>query len=599
MTATLEHRGPDEDGYHVAHGVELGMRRLSIIDVANGHQPATDESGAIHVILNGEIYNFTELSQTLSARGHIFRSMSDTEVVAHAYEEWGTTFLQYLHGMFALAIWDGRSRELLLARDRVGKKPLVYSALTDGGLAFASEARALLRGGIPAQPDFASLNHVLTFGYSPTAKTAFEAIRALPPAHTLRWRNGQTSIERYWSLDWTAPRSLEPEEAVEGALDVIRGAVRRRLISERPLGVFLSGGIDSTIIAALARDIEEGPISTFTASFGDSRFDESVHARAVAQALGTEHHTLAVEADPSLIGYRLPDIFDQPVADSSAVPTYLLAHFAREHIVVALGGDGGDEGFAGYDRYLATPRLQRMNAALAVAQPLRGPIENLASRYGDRRLHRVARALRAYPSTADRYTGLMNLVAAAERRQLWNPVIRADLDLTSPEEHFGALWRQAPATTDIDRMVAVDFASYLPGDLLIKADISTMASSLELRSPLLDTEVLEYAAAIPSRIRTHGGVSKYILKQIAYRFVPRELLDRPKMGFGVPRARWLRGELRELLHDTLLDTTATQRSWFEPSIVAALIDQHSRGTDRDSVLWPLLMIELWAREWLD
>ena len=599
MTATLEHRGPDEDGYHVTDGVELGMRRLAIIDVANGHQPATDESGAIQVILNGEIYNFPELRQTLSTRGHTLRSTSDTEVVAHAYEEWGATCLQHLHGMFALAIWDGRSRELLLARDRVGKKPLVYSTLADGGLTFASEARALLSDGLPAQPNFASLNNVLAFGYSPLAKTAFEGISALPPAHFLRWRDGHTTIERYWSLDWSTPRSLEPEAAINGALDVIRGAVHRRLTSERPLGVFLSGGIDSTVVAALASEIQDAPLSTFTASFGDPQYDESVHSQAVAEALGTNHHTLYVDADPSFVGDRLPVIFDQPFADSSAVPTYLLAHFARKHIVVALGGDGGDEGFAGYDRYLATPRLQRMNAALKFGQLLRGPVEKLASRYGDRRLHRAARALRAYPSVAERYAGLMALTTTDGRLSVWNPTVLANIDLLTPEEHLAALWHEAPAATGIDRMIGVDFASYLPGDLLVKADISTMASSLELRSPLLDTEVLEYAAAIPSRIRTRGGVSKYILKQIAYRFVPRELLDRPKMGFGVPRARWLRSELRELLHDTLLDTTATERGWFEPSVVAAMVKEHSRGRDRDSVLWPLLMIELWARRWID
>ena len=599
MTATLEHRGPDEDGFYVATGVELGMRRLAIIDVKQGRQPATDEQGSVQVILNGEIYNFVDLRQELHALGHTFTSLSDTEVIAHAYEEWGNTCVQRLHGMFAFAIWDSRTQELLLARDRLGKKPLLYARLPDGGIVFASEARAIIRSGWDAQPDFDALNHILAFGYAPIEGSAFRDIVAVPPAHTLTWHHNQIHVDRYWSLDWSAPQPMSLPDAIECSESLIRRAVDRRLVSERPLGVFLSGGIDSTVVAALANEAHSEPISTFTVSFGDPRFDEASHAAAVAKVLGTDHHTIPVAADPAFVADELPRIFDQPFADSSAIPTYLLAKFAREHIVVALGGDGGDETFTGYDRYLAAPRLQRLNPLLTAAQPLSGPTARLASLTGDRRLHRVARALHGYASLGDRYAALMTLTSVAQRQRLWNTDAVNAQALAQPEDHFRKLWSSVNATSDIDRMVAVDLNSYLPGDLLVKADIATMAASLELRSPLLDTSVLEFAATIPWQLRTRNGASKYILKQIAYRYVPEEILDRPKMGFGIPRARWLRHELKDVVHDVLLGTTASQRGWFNPAAVAAIVNQHQKGVDRDSILWPLLMIELWARTWID
>lgn len=599
MTATLEHRGPDEDGFYVASGVELGMRRLAIIDVKQGRQPATDEQGSVQVILNGEIYNFIDLRQELHARGHTFTSLSDTEVIAHAYEEWGSTCVQRLHGMFAFAIWDSRTQELLLARDRLGKKPLLYARLPDGGIVFASEARAIMQSGWNAQPDFDALNHILAFGYAPISGSAFRDIVSVPPAHTLTWQHNQIQVDRYWSLDWSAPESMSLPDAIEGSESLIRRAVDRRLVSERPLGIFLSGGIDSTVVAALANEAHSGPISTFTVSFGDPRFDEASHAAAVAKVLGTNHHTIPVAADPAFVADELPQIFDQPFADSSAIPTYLLATFAREHIVVALGGDGGDETFTGYDRYLAAPRLQRLNPLLTAAQPLSSPMARLASLTGDRRLHRVARALHGYASLGDRYAALMTLTPVAQRQRIWNTEAVNAHALTQPEDHFRKLWSSVNATSDIDRMVAVDLNSYLPGDLLVKADIATMAASLELRSPLLDTSVLEFAATIPWQLRTHKGVSKYILKQIAYRYVPEEILDRPKMGFGIPRARWLRHELKDVVHDVLLGKTASQRGWFNPAAVADIVNQHQKGVDKDSILWPLLMIELWARTWID
>ena len=599
MTDTLLHRGPDEAGFFVEPHVELGMRRLAIIDVAHGHQPASDESGDIQVILNGEIYNFQELRHRLESLGHSFTSASDTEVIAHAYEQWGQAAITYLNGMFALAIWDRRTNELVLARDRAGKKPLLYAMTPSGVLVFASEARAILRSGWQAAPDFQSLNHVLAFGYVPTDATAFAGIHSLPPAHILTFRDGRILQERYWSLDWRSPASMTVNEAVDGAEDLIRSAVQRRLVSERPLGVFLSGGIDSTVVTAIASELQSTQVSTFTVSFGDPQFNEAHYAERIASTLGTDHHTIQVDPDPHYVETRLPTIFDQPFADSSAVPTSLLAAFASEEIVVALGGDGGDEAFVGYDRYLAAPILQRWNLAISAAQPLSGVLRRAATVIKSRQLQRGVRAFRGYPSLADRYIALMTLTLASERSELWSSHLPIHDSVDTPEREFIRLWHEMPVESDVDRMVALDFATYLPGDLLVKADISTMASSLELRSPLLDMHVLEFAASIPQSIRTHQGTPKFILKEIAGRYVPRELIDRPKMGFGIPRARWLREDLRDMVHDTLLGPTSVQRGWFDQAALRSLVTQHNSGLDRDSVLWPLLMIELWAREWID
>ena len=599
MTESLIHRGPDEAGFFVEPSVELGMRRLAIIDVTHGQQPASDEAGNIQVILNGEIYNFRELRHRLTALGHVFRSDSDTEVVAHAFEQWGREFVKQINGMFALAIWDRSTQQLFLARDRAGKKPLLYAMTSAGSLVFASEARAILQSGWHAAPDFQALNHVLAFGYSPLDQTAFAGIKSLPPAHTLTWANGQVSRDRYWSLDWRSPNQTKVHDAIDGTEKVVRAAVKRRMVSERPLGVFLSGGIDSTVVTALASQEVSGRVSTFTVSFGDPQFNEAHHAERIAATLGTDHHTLQVDPNPHFVGDRLPRIFDQPFADSSAIPTSELASFARAHIVVALGGDGGDEGFTGYDRYRIAPKLQHWNWLMAAAEPIGAGLRRLPLATRRRKLQRGIRALHGYPSLAERYLALMTLTLPPERAALWNRKLDLGGHLEQPETEFQRVREQASASTEVDRMVAVDIANYLPGDLLVKADISTMAASLELRSPLLDVEVLEFAASIPAHIRSFRGTSKFLLKEVASRYVPRSLLDRPKMGFGIPRARWLREELREMLHDTLLGPTCVSRGWFETASVENLINQHDMGFDRDSVLWPLLMIELWAREWID
>jgi len=437
---------------------------------------------------------------------------------------------------------------------------------------------------------------VLAFGYPPIESGAFKGLRSLPPGHVAVWQEGNLDVRPYWTWEPTgsklAPDGLGAE--VEAALDE---AVRIRLVSERPLGAFLSGGIDSTIVTALMARHHTGPVKTFSIGFADPAFDESGYARAVADHLGTDHTELIVEPDPVGMLDRLVEAYDQPFADSSAIPTLLLSELASSEVVVALSGDGGDEGFGGYERYRAAPALQRLNALLGVASTVGTPLTSWADRSGRRRLGRLARELRPQPSLGDRYRGIMELVPARLREELWTPEAQETFSPAGSEAAFEQVWDGFRSLRPLDQMRATDVATYLPGDLLTKVDIASMSCSLEVRSPFLDQEVLALAARLPSDVLIRGGTAKWILRQLAYRLVPRELVDRPKRGFGIPQAAWLRGSLREVTRDVLLDQTARQRGWFEPAVVQRLLDEHDSGVDRDRQIWPLLMVELWARRW--
>jgi asparagine synthase (glutamine-hydrolysing) len=603
MTDTLIHRGPDEDGFFVAPGVELGMRRLSIIDVRDGQQPVTDESGDIVVVFNGEIYNFVQLRTQLESQGHIFRSRSDSEVIAHLYEQEGKKFLTRLRGMFAIAIWDQKTRSLLLARDRVGKKPLLYRTESDGGLAFASEARALFRPiGISPTADLSALNRVLSFGHADSPYSAYSGLTRLAPGSFVEWRGGQLTTETYWEPDFSRPEPWTEQEAIERSLAAIDEAVRVRLVSERPIGAFLSGGIDSTIVTALMARHHSGPVSTFSIGFEEKSFDESGYARTVANYLGTDHHELIVSPDPKELVGALARSFDEPFADSSALPTLLVSEFARKHVVVALTGDGGDEGFSGYERYRAIPLLQRVNPALALLAPLSSPLERVATRLGSRRVARLSREFQSAPDLASRYCRAMMLAPLPDRVSLWSADAAAQIgNLGAPEAEYLKLWSEVSARTpnSIATMGEMDIRRYLPGDLLVKVDIASMSHSLEARAPLLDREVLDVAARIPAHLRIHKGENKYILRQIARQLVPSELIDRPKMGFGVPRAAWFRGPLKELIHDTFTDSVSRNRGWFRQDQINRLLKEHELGLNRDHLIWPLVVIELWARQWID
>jgi asparagine synthase (glutamine-hydrolysing) len=603
MTDTLIHRGPDEDGFFVAPGVELGMRRLSIIDVRDGQQPVTDESGNIVVVFNGEIYNFVELRNELEAKGHIFRSRSDSEVIAHLYEQEGKQFLTRLRGMFAIAIWDQRSRALLLARDRIGKKPLLYRIEADGGLSFASEARALFRPlGVTPTADLGALNQVLSFGHADSPHSAYSGLTRLAPGSLVQWRGSQVTAETYWEPDFSAPENWTEQEAIERSLAVIDEAVQIRLVSERPIGAFLSGGIDSTIVTALMARHHSGPVSTFSIGFEEKAFDESGYARAVANYLGTDHHELIVSPDPRELVGALSRAFDEPFADSSALPTLLVSEFARKHVVVALTGDGGDEAFSGYERYRAIPLLQRANPILRLLGPVAAPLETMANRFGSRRIARLSREFKSALDLAARYCNAMMLASLQDRSNLWSADAAAEIgELAAPELEYLELWRMVAARSPnpVATMSEMDIRRYLPGDLLVKVDIASMAYSLEARAPLLDRDVLDVASRIPLHLRIHKGESKYVLRQIARQLVPAELVDRPKMGFGVPRAAWFRGPLKEMIHDTLTDSVAQNRGWFRQDSIRKLLQVHDSGLDRDHLIWPLVVIELWAREWID
>ena len=596
MVASLDHRGPDEKGYWYDNSAGLGIARLSIIDVVGGHQPVYSPDESVVAVCNGEIYNYRELAAELVAQGVNLPSGSDVEVIPHLYQRHGLGFVHRLRGMFAFALWDTREQRLVLGRDRAGVKPLVY-AMDGPRLLFGSEARALLAAGWRAQADLRALDHVLAFADLPSGAGAWEGLKSLPPAHLGVWQDGHLRLERYWSWE---PGDYVPAvglgEAVERALEE---AVKIRLISERPLGAFLSGGIDSTIVTALMARHHSGPVKTFSIGFDDAAYDESRFARGVADFLGTDHTELMITPDPAGMFSQLTNAYDQPLADASAIPTLLLSELASRDVVVALAGDGGDEAFGGYVRYRAAEVLQRMNPLWSVTSWLADPVAAVAERAGQRRVARLARHMTPMPSLGARYRGLMEYQPLGVRESVWTAEARAQSRPSATDAAFQETWESRSSTSSLDHMRAMDMATYLPDDLLVKVDIASMAHSLEVRSPFLDQEVLALAARVPGDLLIKGRTTKWILRQLAYRLVPRELVDRPKAGFGIPQAAWLRGPLREISRDLLLDGTARQRGWFRPEVAERLLHEHEVGTNRDLYLWPMLMIELWARTWLD
>lgn len=591
---SIEHRGPDERGTFFDPSIALGICRLAIIDVGTGQQPVFNESKSIHLVFNGEIYNFKKLREELALKGHRFRSHGDSEVLVHLYEEYGIDFVQKLNGMFAIAIWDSRNESLILIRDRMGKKPLWYTIQPNGTLLFASEVKALISAGVRATLRKDSISEVMSFGYINAPQSAYNEIQQLPPASLGIWREGSWKISRYWSPDFSQEAKISYGDALSQTKDLIKAAVERRLISERPLGSFLSGGIDSTVVTAYMAQLVPGKVRTFSIGFDDPRYDESPFARKVAGYLGTDHVEEKLTPDPVLLLQTLSQSLDQPFADSSIIPTFMLSQFARQEVVVALGGDGGDEVFGGYDRYLATPIMQRLNLAMKLVSPI---AVKLSSReeVKSRKLKRILSQIQSHPSLASRYRAVMSLGTDTELNRLISPNFRSSL----AGHTFEADFLRLGARDALSLMLRSDFERYLPGDLLVKADMATMANSLELRSPFLDHEVVEWVTRLPSEYKVKGRKTKFILKEIARSLVPPELVDRPKMGFAIPRADWLRTGLRSMTYDLLTDSTAQNRGWFGKVEVQKILTDHMNGRDRDSLLWPMLMLELWARTWLD
>ena len=488
MLRVMRHRGPDAWGQMNFGNVTLGMTRLSIIDLNTGMQPVTDESGDIGVVFNGEIYNFMELRSRLISEGHRLKSSGDSEVIAHLYERDGLSFIHSLRGMYAIAIWDSRKEMIHLIRDRVGKKPLLYS-FKNQGFYFASEARALLSAGVRSDPDFSSLMEVAQFGYINAPNTGFEGIKSVPPGSIISFSNGRIESTRYWSPNSAINSSLSELEALEQLDQLVAESVRLRLIAERPIGSFLSGGIDSTIVTSYMAQIHTETVKTYTIGFEDSHYDESRFARPIAQTLGTDHHELVVRPEPGVWFEEITQILDQPFADSSVIPTYLLAKLASTEIVVALGGDGGDEAFGGYTRYRAVPKLQGLNPLLKVLGPLTRNLAVNESYVQNRNLRRLLGALNPHPNLLSRYTEIMSLIYRGELEELLPGIIKESSMRTAPIE---LAWNKFSGSRNGRKMNLVDLETYLPGDLLFKADIATMANSLELRSPLLDHKVVEF-----------------------------------------------------------------------------------------------------------
>ena len=590
---SIEHRGPDDKGTYFGDGVGLGMCRLAIVEVAAGKQPASDSRERIHIVWNGEIYNYRELRVELEQRGVQCRDSSESEVVINLYLEFGLGFINKLNGMFAIAIHDARDNSLHLIRDRIGKKPLWISQINDGTLFFASEVRALML----ARPDRTlrteMISEVMQYGFINSPNSAFNEIQQVPPASVISWENGKTNLSTYWAPDFDTKVSISFEEALEVTKELIEAAVLRRLISERPIGSFLSGGYDSTVVTAFMAKLMKEKVQTYSIGFDSKPFNEAHHAKKVATYLETDHHEEILQPNPTLVVETISRILDQPFADSSIVPTYLLSKFARENLIVALGGDGGDEVFGGYDRYLATPILQTLNPVLGLARTGLGVIGKSPILHS-RKIHRVSTQLFAKSSLAQRYSSILSLTQNDELSKLINPTLNS----TKSEKEFLRNFEFGDYSS-FDRMIRSDLSAYLPGDLLVKADLASMANSLELRSPLLDVNVIEWGISLPRNYKIKGFETKHILKEVARSLVPPELIDRPKMGFGIPRAEWLRSEMKEMLIDTLTDATAIQRDWFNKHEVKKLIELHMGGEDKDSILWPILILELWARTWLD
>jgi asparagine synthase (glutamine-hydrolysing) len=605
MTRVLHHRGPDDDGFHVATyddgtGVGLGFRRLSIIDLDTGNQPIANEDGSLQLVFNGEIYNFRELRAELESRGHRFATNADTEVVVHLYEELGPECVQRLNGMFAFALWDEPERRLLLARDRFGKKPLYYAEL-DGVLVFGSELKALLEHPLcPRDLDLESLSAYLAAEYVPTPRAIFEGVRKLPAGHRLAWQHGRAHVERYWDLAFERNDGARSDaDYVDEFRARLREAVRRRLVSDVPLGAFLSGGVDSSsVVALMCEALPAGAVKTFSIGFGERSFDEADHARRVAQHFGTDHHEDVFTA--SAMAALLPtvtDVMDEPFADASILPTYLLSRFTREHVTVALGGDGADELLAGYPTFPAesvarlypVPRILHDRLVIPLADRLPVSTANFSFDFKLKRFLRGAAA----PASIRHPVWLGSFTPAEQRDLLTSPA-------GDPFEPHRRPFGEAPTGDRLERLIYLYAKTYLQDDILVKVDRASMACSLEVRAPFLDVELAEFLGRVPARLKLRRFDTKHLLKRAMADVLPPGIAGRAKKGFGVPVADWIKGELREAVQDELSPDRLRRQGLFEPAAVARLLDEHLSGRrDNRKPLWTLFVFQLWHRRWAE
>ena len=604
MNDSQLHRGPDEFGFHFEPGLGLGHRRLSIIDLSTGQQPLYNEDGSVVIVYNGEIYNYRDLIPELIGLGHSFRTKSDTEVIVHAWEQWGEDCVQRLRGMFAFALWDRNRETLFLARDRLGVKPLYYAPLADGTLAFGSELKSLvLHPAFNREIEPRAVEDYLAYGYVPEPNSIFRQALKLPPGCTLSVKRGAALPQprEYWDVPFKPGAALTLQAAQDELIERLREAVRIRLVSEVPLGAFLSGGVDSSAVVAMMAGCSTDPVNTCSISFGDPAFNEAAYARDVAERYRTRHFVERVDTDDFDLLDTLAEIYDEPFADSSAIPTFRLCQLARKHVTVALSGDGGDENFAGYRRYRWHVYEERVRSALPPA--LRAPVFGLL---GDiyPKADWAPKALRAKSTlealarnSVEGYFHSVSVMGDGQRQKLVSDSFRRELQGYRAIDVLRRHAERAPKGEPLSLVQYLDMKTYLVGDILTKVDRASMAHSLEVREPLLDHPLMEWLSGLPPGLKLHGREGKYLFKKALEPYLPQEILYRPKMGFSVPLAGWFRGPLRQRVRDAVLGPVMTDSGYFNPRFLREMVDEHQSGARDYSVsLWSLLMFEAFLRK---
>lgn len=600
MCRVIRHRGPDDQGVMLTPGVALGMRRLSIIDLAGGRQPISNEDETVTIVFNGEIYNYRDLQATLQSRGHKFKTNSDTETVVHAYEEFGSSCVDHLRGMFAFAIWDAREQKLFIARDRVGKKPLYYSITRSGALVFGSELKSLLEHPeVERTINPRALDAYFSLGYVPDPISIFENVEKLPPGHYLTYKDRRLCVERYWDFSYDANgNGHSASDYLEELRALLEEAVKLRLVSDVPLGAFLSGGVDSSTVVGLMAGQMTQPVKTFSIGFNEDSYDELKYARLTAKKFGTDHHEFLVTPDICEVVDQLAWHFDEPFADSSAIPTYVVSKLAREHVKVVLTGDGGDELFAGYTRYLTEQQRSKFDLVpRIVREGLMEPVSRGLPHgaWGRNYLHNVSL------DPIGRYLDNVSVFTGLNKGSLYTADFSDQLrDSSHLNSYFRELSLNVKTKAPLDSLLYIDSKTYLPGDILTKVDRMSMAVSLEARVPLLDHKLIEFVTRIPAAMKLAGNETKHLFKKAIADLVPAEIINRPKQGFGVPIQAWINQQLRERIRDTLNDPRTLQRGYVSRSHVELLLDEHERGRrDHAMGLWSLLMLELWHRQYVD
>lgn len=603
MNDSQLHRGPDEGSLHIEPGVGLGHRRLSIIDIATGQQPLFNEDGSVVVVFNGEIYNYQELIPELQALGHVFHTKSDTEVIVHAWESWGSECVKRFRGMFAFALWDRNQQTFFMARDRMGVKPMYYALLDDGTLLFGSELKSILaHGGLRRDIDPLAVEEYFALGYVAEPRSIFKQAKKLPPAHTLLLRRGESVGEPrcYWDVRFTLDAKISDLEACEQLTTKLKESIRLRMISEVPLGAFLSGGVDSSAVVAMMAGVSTEPVNTCSIAFEDPAFNEAAFAQTVADRYHTNHRVETVQSDDFDLIDTLARLYDEPYADSSAIPTYRVCQLARKHVTVALSGDGGDETFGGYRRYKLHLMEEHMRFALPLGlrRPLFGALGRLYPKADW--APRVFRAKTTFEALArnsvEAYFHSMSLMRDADRSRLYSSAFKKELGGYNAREVFARHAAKADTEDPLALIQYIDTHTYLVGDINTKVDRASMAHSLEVREPLMDHEIVEWLATLPSSLKMRGGESKFLLKKAMEPHLPHEIMYRPKMGFAVPLARWFKGPLRQRVRSALLSGPLAESGWFDQATIRQMVEQNESGArDHSTPLWSLLMYDAFLR----